>query len=149
MIYFAIPYSDDDKNIRQHRFEIARTITAQIINEQNYIIPFSPVVYTHDLSQYVGSEHDWYEWDLQFLARCDAMVVIQLEGWEVSYGVQKEIKFCEENGLPILYVAIDEIDTFIKHSNFRGFLDAFDAEEKTLYEHPDGTQSMLLTDIKP
>lgn len=119
IIYFANPYKHKNYNVVQDRFETMRAITAQIIREQDYIIPFSPVVYTHDLSKYVGDDHDWYEWDLQFLSRCDAMVVVKLDGWEKSYGVQKEIKYCKENEMPIVYVAVNEIDTLINHSRTR------------------------------
>lgn len=52
IIYFANPYRHKNPNIMLYRFQTMRAITAQIIQEQNYIIPFTPVVYTHDLSQY-------------------------------------------------------------------------------------------------
>ncbi|MCG9133149.1 DUF1937 family protein [Candidatus Poribacteria bacterium] len=148
IIYFANPYRHKNPNVMQHRFETMRTITAQIIQEQNYIIPFTPVVYTHDLSQYCEDDQDWVQWDLQFLAKCDAMVVITLDGWEESEGVQKEIEYCKENEIPIMYLDVEEIDTFIKHSNFRGFVDSIEAEEKTWYQHPDGTKSLLISEVR-
>ena len=39
--------------------------------------------------------------DLALLLRCDAMVVA--DGWENSEGVMSEIRFSEENGIPVFY----------------------------------------------
>ena len=43
----------------------------------------------------------YYKHDLEWLAVCDCMFV--LEGWENSVGVVREIKFAEENNIPIYY----------------------------------------------
>lgn len=43
----------------------------------------------------------WLEGDLEILARCDALVV--LEGWEQSMGTRGEICFAREEGIPVYF----------------------------------------------
>lgn len=48
--------------------------------------------------------------DLALLLRCDAMTVAP--GWENSKGVLAEIRFAEENGIPVLY-SCEELDKWL------------------------------------
>ena len=47
---------------------------------------------------------DWYSFDLTFLAKCDILLVILLEGWAESKGVQMEINFAKMHNIPIFEV---------------------------------------------
>jgi len=48
--------------------------------------------------------------DLALLLRCDAITVA--DGWENSKGVLAEIKFAEDNGIPVLY-SVEELDAWM------------------------------------
>lgn len=50
----------------------------------------------------------WLRQNLAFLSRCDKMYVLQLEGWEKSDGVQREIAFATEHNIPIEYITLGE-----------------------------------------
>ena len=114
LIYLASPYQHEDRNIMIDRFETVRAITAQLISEQDHVIPYSPIVYTHDLSDYVDADFDWRDWDIHILEKCDVMVVLMMDGWKESKGVQKEIAYCEKVKKQTIYVGIDDINMFIK-----------------------------------
>lgn len=47
----------------------------------------------------------WYAYDLGILEHCDAMYVCEDETTWRSTGVQDEISFCEQRGIPIFYEA--------------------------------------------
>jgi SpoU rRNA methylase family enzyme len=33
----------------------------------------------------------------------DGLIVVKIEGWDESEGIAAEVKWCEENGKPILF----------------------------------------------
>lgn len=103
IIYFANPFTHEDISIQLFRTQMIRDILVKVLNEQDAIIPFSPVSYTQPFEAYCAPDFDWYAWDIQFLARCDGMLVIQMEGWSISEGIQKEIRYCRDNGIQFEY----------------------------------------------
>ena len=110
LIYVACPYSHIDPEVVLHRFNTVNKVTGLIIETFRSIIPFSPITYTHQFDKLI-TEQDWYAFDLDFLYRCDALLVLQLDGWEESYGVQLEIREAKKKGLPILYATPDGYET--------------------------------------
>lgn len=52
----------------------------------------------------------WLEMDLNILARCDAMYV--MNGWRTSQGTRGEIDFATENDIPTFYAEIYPVDGF-------------------------------------
>ena len=47
----------------------------------------------------------WARYDRSVLARCDAVAVLTLDGWEDSVGVQAELAIAGELGLLVRYVS--------------------------------------------
>ena len=78
MIYLAVPYSHPDPRVRLERFVCAEG----------------------DLPG------DWQYWEhfcRAILKICKRFVVLQLDGWENSVGVQNELRLARELGIPIEY----------------------------------------------
>lgn len=109
LIYLAAPYWHPEPLEIESRFCAMNKITAQIISEQDAVIPFSPISYTHRISHHCEDDFDWYTWDLQFLARCEGMIIMMLDGWEESKGIQIEIGFCKRHGIPYTYSTPEKI----------------------------------------
>ena len=107
LVYIASPYSDSDLAVMQARYEVVRDVTLRIICEQKVVIPYSPIAYTHQFGEIGGI--DWYEWDFKFLHRCDRMLVVQMDGWEDSVGIQKELEYCKRNLIRIYYSSVDGV----------------------------------------
>jgi nucleoside 2-deoxyribosyltransferase len=105
MIYLASPYSHPDPAVREQRFrDVCRTAAALLQAGQAV---FSPIAHSHPLVEH-GLPTDWAFWqryDRELLARCDEVVVLMLDGWQESVGVQDEIRFAHELGKPVRYVA--------------------------------------------
>jgi len=105
VIYLASPYSHPDAAVRQQRFHDACRATAALLHAGHVV--FSPVVQSHPLVAY-GLPGDWAFWervDREHLERCDDVVVLMLDGWRESVGVQAEIRLATAFGKEVHYVA--------------------------------------------
>lgn len=105
MIYLASPYTHTDPAVREARFEAACQATAALVRCGQIV--FCPVVHSHPLVQFdlpIEWEY-WERFDREHLARCDELVVLMLDGWRESRGVQAEIDLAIELDMPIRYLA--------------------------------------------
>ncbi|WP_417851063.1 DUF1937 family protein [Thalassoglobus sp.] len=103
MIYLASPYSHEDQSVRELRFHAACRVTADLIRHGQAV--YSPVVHAHPLTKQ-NLPTDWSFWksiDEELLGYCDALLVLQLDGWKESVGVQAEIVIAQQFGKPIWY----------------------------------------------
>jgi len=120
MIYLASPYSHPDPNVREARFEAACRAAAFLIRLGHTV--FSPIIHNHLLCRYM-LPGDWQLWDRhdrRYLTACDEIVVLTLDGWRTSKGVQAEIAIAGELGRPIRF--IDDSPDGVR------FIDAIDEE---------------------
>jgi hypothetical protein len=104
LIYLGSPYSHSDPAVRQARFEVACRVATELIRRGQTV--FSPIAYSHVLGQ-LGLPLDWAFWqrhDLAFLERCDEVVVLMLDDWRESVGVQAEIEAARRLGKPVTYL---------------------------------------------
>jgi hypothetical protein len=72
---------------------------------------YSPVVHGHPLVQF-GLPVDWPFWeryDRQHLERCDEVLVLTLDGWQESVGVQSELRHASVLGKSVRYVEPDGV----------------------------------------
>ena len=105
MIYVASPYSSPDPTVRQQRFEAACRAAAELMRQGKTV--FSPIAHSHALCAY-GLPLDWRFWeqhDRHYLEACDEVVVLMLDGWRQSVGVQAEIAIARELGKPVTFLA--------------------------------------------
>ena len=104
MIYLASPYSHADAAIREERFHAACVAAAQLMRAGNVV--YSPIVHSHPIALH-GLPTDWRFWerhDREQLVRCDEVVVLTIDGWRESEGVQAEIRIAAEHGKPVRYL---------------------------------------------
>ena len=105
IIYLAAPYSHEDKHIRELRYLQITEVTARLIKEGNIV--FSPITYGHILSEMEDLPTTFEFWEkfcLAFLEKCDEMYVLTLDGYSTSKGVSMELKYCDENKIPVKYI---------------------------------------------
>lgn len=107
MIYLASPYSHPDPAVREQRFRAACQAAVALLHAGRVV--FSPIAHSHPLAQHglPGNWHFWERYDRAFLERCDEVLVLMLDGWEESVGVQAEIRIARELGKPVRYLAPD------------------------------------------
>ena len=96
MIYLASPYSHPDPLVRQIRFDAACRAAAALIKAGHAVI--APIVQGHPLVRF-GVPGDWSFWAplaREYIARCDEVLVLQIDGWRESQGVRAELALARE-----------------------------------------------------
>lgn len=109
MMYLASPYSDPDPAVREARFKAACRAAADLMRAGHVV--FCPVVHSHPLTAF-GLPTDWSYWercDREFLRRCDEVVVLTLDGWQRSVGVQAEIHLAGELAKPVSFLDLENL----------------------------------------
>jgi hypothetical protein len=104
-IYLACPYTHKHFAIRQCRFKKVSKFAATLMGEGHLV--FSPISHSHQIcvEADLPIEYDyWQELDQSFLEWCTVMVVLKLDGWEDSEGIQEEIKIAQFMGKEVIYM---------------------------------------------
>lgn len=110
MIYLASPYSSIRKFKLKDRYDAVEEAVALMIKEDMMV--YSPIIHHHHLAiKYnLPKEFDfWQERDFYFIEFCKIFLILQLEGWKYSTGVEKEYKYAVERGKPIRYITTKEL----------------------------------------
>src|SRR5262245_46139289 len=105
MIYLASPYSHPDAAVREQRFRDACRATAALMRMGNVV--FSPIVHGHPLVEH-GLPTDWSFWKTHnraHLGRCTELLVLILDGWEESEGVQAEMRLAQHMAVRLVDLA--------------------------------------------
>ena len=112
MIYLASPYSHPDAQVREARFEAACRVAAELVSAGHVV--FSPIVHGHPLVRF-GLPTDWGFWqrhDREHLGQCKLLLVLAIDGWLQSVGVQAEVAIARALGLPVVYLVETRPATF-------------------------------------
>jgi hypothetical protein len=107
LIYLASPYSHTNPAVRTFRYEYTRVITTNLL--RTGLAVFSPIVYGRSMEGIIGT--DYLSWKLlndAMLEVCTSMLVLKLDGWDISKGVRYEIEKATARKLPINYLPIPE-----------------------------------------
>jgi len=105
MIYLATPYTHDDSRVMQSRFETACEVTARLMQEGHVV--FSPIAHSHPIAISQELPRDWSFWkkiDEEFIAACEEVWVVRMDGYETSRGVQAEIHVAENLGKKVRFI---------------------------------------------
>lgn len=108
MIYLASPYSHADEAVREARFRAVCRHAAHMMRAGRFV--FSPIAHTHPIAAF-GLPGDWAYWeqyDRAMLARCSELIVLMLDGWRESKGVQAEIGIAASLGKPVSYATPED-----------------------------------------
>ena len=105
VVYLACPYSHPDPAVRESRFQAVNRAAGQLMAAGTFV--FSPISHTHPIAEAHDLPGNWAFWgayDRAMISRCSRLLVLQLDGWEESVGVQAEIAIAREVGLPVEFV---------------------------------------------
>jgi nucleoside 2-deoxyribosyltransferase len=108
VIYLASPYSHADPAVRKERYHATCRATAALLKAG--LVVFSPIVHSHPLVAF-DMPTGWDFWepiDRAYLARCDEVVVLMLDGWQQSTGVRAEIALARGLCKPVRFLGVDE-----------------------------------------
>ena len=108
--YLASPYTAPTRVLREKRFRmVARAAAKRMVTGE---VVYSPIVHGH-IVETVGdigeqSHSFWMRQCFPMLRHAGKLVVLMLEGWESSMGVQMEIETARASGIPIEYMEYAE-----------------------------------------
>lgn len=112
VFYLATPYTHPDIDTKRSRGRKAMKAAVDLLNLGVYV--FSPIAYNTPME-----EHDlpsnwefWEDYDKAFVRRCDAVLVLQMDGWDKSVGVKAEIEYAEMLGMPVFYITEQQIENY-------------------------------------
>lgn len=111
--YLSTPYSHDDPSVQEERYILAAEVLRWYLNRGH--LAFSPIASSHTLDvRGIRPQQGWLEWDIALLNTLDpshlTVVVVKLDGWRESVGVQAEIDWATERMVRIEYVDWDYIE---------------------------------------
>ena len=114
IIYISGPYTDPDPLVRGNR-ERQLTQAAATFAKYGHIV-YSPITHSVPLARMGLSltHEEWIEFDRPYMELCTRCVVVALDGWFESRGVQEEIKYFLGAYKPLLYLMPEEIEDYAK-----------------------------------
>lgn len=115
LIYLAAPLGHPDPSVRKARFESVNRYCGYLIRQRTLV--FSPLSLGASLDTNDISNSVWYAIGLHFLARCEEMRILALDGWDVSVGVGLEIKYARQLCIPVSLVDPVTYDSELLHSD--------------------------------
>lgn len=115
LIYLATPYSDDDPKVEKERFLAVNLAAGYLIKAGRHV--FSPISHFHPIKEVMGLSGGWEYWkeyDEQMISCCSEVIVLMLDGWDESVGVEAEMKIAGEQGKPVTLMTLDMIKGLAK-----------------------------------
>lgn len=105
LVYLATPYTKYEAGI-DAAFMDAAALAARLLKLD--VKTYSPIAHCHPMAQYGNidpKDHSiWLPYQEVMMAKADALLVAQLQGWRDSYGVNEEIKFFDRHRKPKFYL---------------------------------------------
>ena len=101
-IFLACPYSHSDDSVVQDRFIECNKVAATIIECGHAV--FSQVTMSHPINQALEKTEKanigkmWAPVDAVFLDLMEELIILDLNGWDKSTGIKREIEFYQQRG---------------------------------------------------
>jgi hypothetical protein len=112
LYYLAAPYHGTEEE-KKYRTELSLKATAEFLRQGIHV--FAPLNYVNKIAEELAftslekRRGIVLPYLLDFLRVSKGMVVINIDGWENSWGVQQELKFCHEMQIPIYNMKPEQI----------------------------------------
>lgn len=103
LVYVASPYSDPDWRVRESRYFAVSKYCATKLRQG--IPVFSPIVYSHQFADSVGTDFQSWEFlNTPMLRAASEMHILMLDGYSSSKGISAEIAMAEDLNIPYTYI---------------------------------------------
>lgn len=108
--YLCSPYSHEDPAVRQKRFEEAQRC-AYSLQERGFIL-VEPIGSNHYKSVTFNVSPSFTYWKKTceaLIDRTDGIVVLLMDGWQESKGVQAEIRYAKSLDKEVVYMKVEDL----------------------------------------
>lgn len=112
--YISNPYNGTDQQ-REERARIAARTCGLLLKRG--IHAWSPIVHNHAMmktfDEFTLEERRSLvlEFDFSLLRASKGMIVLEIDGWNNSYGVAEELALCRRLSIPVRYLDPKELDS--------------------------------------
>ena len=103
--YLGLPYSSPSRRVRWKRFNEANKAAAHLFSIGYNVL--SPISHSHPISLYMDNSQDsefWTTVDEYWQRQCDELIVLTLDGWRDSVGLEKEINLAMSIGQKVFFM---------------------------------------------
>lgn len=109
--FISSPYSGTDEECEE-RARITAEVCGKLLRRDYHVI--SPAVHSHTITKAVSFTTEErrsliLDFGLSLLRKASGMIVLEIDGWEKSFGVQAEIALCQELSIPVKYLNPKEL----------------------------------------
>ena len=104
-IYLGSPYTSRDQATQHMRFRAAGRAVVQLLREGVHV--YSPIVHCHQLALDYSLPKDFAYWEAYnkaMLEPASMLMILKLQGWEESKGLDGEIQFATRKSIPIEFM---------------------------------------------
>jgi hypothetical protein len=113
LYYLAVPYQGSEEE-KKYRTELSLKATVEFLRQG--ISLFSPVIYVNKIAEELNlpslekRREIVMPYLFEFLTVSKGLILITIDGWQKSWGVRQELKFCHEANIPVFTLQADGID---------------------------------------
>ena len=112
--YLATPYTHHDPKVMEARYLAVTEAAAYFFTSGQPV--FSPITHTHPIKVAGGGQmltslfSEWAEYDYAMIRLlCSHVLVLTIDGWRESVGVQAEIKYATRLGKEVKLIVPESI----------------------------------------
>jgi len=110
LIYLASPYSHSEESIREDRFRAACHASGGMMRVGYRV--FSPIAHTHPIAVRCDLPKGWdfwQEYDRVMIEASSHLIVLMIDGWMDSKGVDAERRIAESLDMPVYFGRFCEV----------------------------------------
>jgi len=117
LYYLAVPYQGSEEE-KKYRTELSLKATVEFLRQG--ISLFSPVIYVNKIAEELNlpslekRREIIMPYLFEFLTVSKGLILITIDSWQKSWGVQQELKFCHESNIPVFTLRADEIESSLQ-----------------------------------
>jgi hypothetical protein len=104
-LYLGSPYSSRDQAKQHFRFRSAGHAVTYLLQQGIHV--YSPIVHCHQLAIDYDLPKDfeyWREYNEAMLEPASMLMILKLDGWKESMGLDGEIRFATRKSIPIEFM---------------------------------------------
>lgn len=105
LTYLAGPYTHPNPNVELKRFNYLNRAAAELMRQGKMV--FSPISHSHPIALAGILPTDWNYWKQfaeAYLSCSKEVIVLKLDGWKESTGVNAEIEIALAMKIPVTYM---------------------------------------------